>query len=95
MMGDDIDAKMMRAFIAPTQEETSVVSLDEQKRYILKFAPLLGSEHKTIIAKMLVDGGARQFIGECNEGIIINLDKVQPDLIANVYTFVNFKVAGL
>lgn len=71
----------------------SRTTIEDQKRFICKYADSLSKEKKMQIGSVIDSGGYREAIKKFNEGTSIDLDQIDNEVIINtVYNIVYYDV---
>lgn len=84
----EIASKMLSALITDTPKGDSMrptCSLEEQKRYLKKYADTVSVDDRRELARLLAHAGYRAVLKPCSEGTIINLDTLNAPEIELLY----------
>ncbi len=92
-MGVDIASKMLSALITDEASDgfRSVVSVEDQKKYLKKHIDSVSVVDRKGIGRILVKGGNLKAIKACSEGVVINLDILSPAETEQMYNFLVFR----
>ena len=96
LVGADIAAKMLTALTdndsADSVQPAEIISLDEQKRYLLRHINVISRDDKKSIGDVVVRNNKRNELKWCSEGTIINLDAMPPHVITQMYELLKYKM---
>lgn len=67
------------------------LTLNEQKKFLKRYADLLDFDNKKSLGK-IIKGYDKNALKFCNEGTIINLDKLDKSIIKQMYEFVYYVI---
>lgn len=91
MAEQNIANEMLSALMCD-DDHVAEISIDDQKKYLLRNAELLNTEEKKILGGILVEHNKRSALNYCNEGTIINLDMLPEHVIRHMYNFIMHKI---
>ena len=89
-MSDDA-LNLFNAFINGT---TPVVSLYDQKKFIIDKLNMLPVVDKKDVAELIVLADYKHLLKECSEGLIVNLDNLTESVISQVYELIKYKLSN-
>ena len=95
MLSDiDITCQMLSALTVEQPTTIAVkISVDEQKKYLKKYIDAVNIPDKKAIGNLLIMNNMRSSLHECNEGIVINLDKLPDKIITQMYELLEYKIS--
>lgn len=89
----DMEAEMLNALINEnTCDIPEVVSIEEQKRALMRLADTLPTEDKIDIGRVLVARNESNYLKKCAEGTIINLDALSEESVLQMYNMLTYKL---
>jgi len=89
-LSPEIASKMLSALmddnsVPGERRDTKGVTIDDQKRYLKKYVDSVGVPTRQYIAQLLIEGGRREVIKPCSEGVVVNLDILTAPEVRKIY----------
>jgi hypothetical protein len=94
-LGTDIASRMLSALTLDSEadrpENTTIVSLDDQKRYLQKHIDSLSIADRKEIGEILIRNGRKSSLNWCSSGTVINLDSLTHEIVEQMYNLMVYK----
>lgn len=72
--------------------ETVTIDINDQKSYVCKHVNKLSLDTKRAFLRLLVLGDLSEELQWVNDGTLINLDRLEDNVVQQLYTFVQYHI---
>lgn len=96
-INDDINGKMLAAMLFEPVEDVIITTAthEEQVTFLKKYINTVTVEDRRDIGRLLIMNNRAEFLIECPEGTVINLDAVPQYIVLQMYDMLKSKIDKL
>jgi hypothetical protein len=95
----DIAAKMLAAISFDCEETNDNpgenITLGEQMRYLKRYIDTVPISDRYDIGRVLLLNNKANFVVPCSEGVVIDMDKIPPHVVSQMYLMLKTKIEHL
>jgi hypothetical protein len=92
----EIASKMLAAIVYENEEPTDVlvenITIEEQMRYLKRYIDTVPVADRYDVGRLLLMNNKANFIVSCNEGVVIDMDKIPPYIVNQMYVMLKTKI---
>lgn len=92
----EIATKMLAAIVYESEEPSDVlienITIEEQMRYLKRYIDTVPVNDRYDIGRLLLLNNKATFIVSCNEGVVIDMDKIPNYIVNQMYVMLKTKI---